>query len=128
MDSTFMAKQDFTTQELQLLSSEMEKRKKSTGTAWLLLIFFGWTGAHRYYLGYVGSGIAMTLTLGGLGWWVLVDLFLNNSMIRQANEQVERETIESIQLMRQAKVNDTNQRLQEHGIQNKQSDSVSLDK
>lgn len=40
----------------------------------LLSIFLGGFGAHRFYNGKIGSGIAMLLTLGGLGIWNLLDL------------------------------------------------------
>jgi len=33
-------------------------------------------GVHRFYVGKVGTGIAMIFTLGGLGIWVLVDLIM----------------------------------------------------
>jgi len=35
--------------------------------------FFGIAGIHRFYLGKIGSGIAMLLTLGGLGIWTIID-------------------------------------------------------
>ncbi len=41
--------------------------------SFLLCFFLGPLGAHRYYVGKMGSGIAQLLTLGGLGIWVLVD-------------------------------------------------------
>jgi TM2 domain-containing membrane protein YozV len=42
----------------------------------LLCLFFGTLGAHRFYVGKIGTGIAQVLTLGGLGIWALVDLIL----------------------------------------------------
>lgn len=47
---------------------------KSRNTALLLCFFFGVVGAHRFYVGKTGSGIAQLCTLGGLGVWTLVDL------------------------------------------------------
>jgi TM2 domain-containing membrane protein YozV len=44
--------------------------------AFLLCFFFGVFGAHRFYVGKVGSGIAQLLTVGGLGIWALIDLIL----------------------------------------------------
>jgi TM2 domain-containing membrane protein YozV len=45
-------------------------------TSFLLCLFFGTLGAHRFYLGRVKSGVLMILTLGGVGVWYLVDLVL----------------------------------------------------
>jgi TM2 domain-containing membrane protein YozV len=101
-----LSKQDLTSQELQLLASEMDKRKKSTGTTWLLWFFLGNLGVHRYYLGRIGSGIAMTLTLGGLGIWTLIDIFLNMGMINKKNTEVESQIISEIKLMGKAKNNE----------------------
>ncbi len=43
----------------------------------LFCIFLGVFGAHRFYVGKIGTGIATILTLGGcLGIWPLVDLIL----------------------------------------------------
>ena len=42
----------------------------------ILCFFVGMLGIHRFYAGKVGTGIAMIVTLGGLGIWVLVDFIL----------------------------------------------------
>ncbi|HEY6308593.1 MAG TPA: TM2 domain-containing protein [Candidatus Angelobacter sp.] len=44
--------------------------------AFLLCFFVGIFGAHRFYVGKIGSGVAQLLTIGGLGIWALVDLIL----------------------------------------------------
>lgn len=49
----------------------MQKQKM---TALLLCLFLGGIGAHRFYVGKTGSGVAMLLTLGGCGIWALIDL------------------------------------------------------
>ena len=41
-----------------------------------MLLFLGGFGAHRFYVGKIGTGVAMIFTLGGLGIWVLVDFIL----------------------------------------------------
>jgi TM2 domain-containing membrane protein YozV len=33
----------------------------------------GVAGIHRFYLGKIGTGILMLITLGGLGIWTLID-------------------------------------------------------
>jgi TM2 domain-containing membrane protein YozV len=104
--NSVLSKQDLTTQELQILATEMEKRKKSTGVAWLLWFFLGGIGGHRYYLGKIGTGILMTITLGCLGIWTLIDLFLLSGMIRKANSEIEQQIIEEIRIMKNAQKND----------------------
>jgi TM2 domain-containing membrane protein YozV len=42
----------------------------------LLCLFVGIWGVHRFYVGKVGTGIAMIFTFGGLGIWVLVDFIM----------------------------------------------------
>jgi TM2 domain-containing membrane protein YozV len=44
--------------------------------AFLLCFFLGIFGAHRFYVGKVGTGIAQIFTIGGLGFWTLFDLIL----------------------------------------------------
>ncbi len=39
---------------------------------WVVGIF----GVHRFYVGKIGTGLAMLFTLGGLGIWVIIDLIL----------------------------------------------------
>lgn len=49
---------------------------KSWIAALLLCFFFGFVGAHRFYTGHTGIGIAQLLTLGGCGIWALVDFII----------------------------------------------------
>ena len=81
-----------------------EASKKSTLIAYLLWFFLGWLGAHRFYLGYVTSGLIL-LALWVVGtvlsviyigfiilalpaiWWV-VDLFLIPGLARERNHQI----------------------------------------
>lgn len=73
-----------------------DANRKSTGVAYLLCIFLGGFGAHRFYLGRTGSTVAQ-LALGLVGWvtafltwiplgiWLLVDLFLIPGIAREQN-------------------------------------------
>ena len=42
----------------------------------LICLFLGGLGIHRFWVGKTGTGIAMLLTLGGLGIWTLIDLVM----------------------------------------------------
>ena len=48
--------------------------EKSWMVTLLLAIFAGGFGAHRFYTGHIGIGIAQLFTLGGCGIWALVDV------------------------------------------------------
>ena len=88
-----------------------ESSKKSQGVAYLLWLFLGGFGGHRFYLGRTGSAV-FQLILGVLGWmtiwvgvglifffplgiWLIVDLFLipgiaqehNTKLVSQLNGQ-----------------------------------------
>lgn len=49
---------------------------KSRLVALLLCFFVGFLGIHRFYVGKIGTGILMLLTLGFFGLWTLVDLVM----------------------------------------------------
>lgn len=46
------------------------------GVALALAVVMGFIGAHRFYVGKVGTGIVQLFTLGGLGLWWLYDAIL----------------------------------------------------
>ena len=49
---------------------------KSRLVVTLLSFFLGEIGVHRFYLGKIGTGILMIVTLGGLGIWALIDFIM----------------------------------------------------
>jgi TM2 domain-containing membrane protein YozV len=49
---------------------------KSKMVTMMLCVFLGYLGAHRFYVGKIGSGIAQLLTFGGLGIWWAIDLLM----------------------------------------------------
>ena len=75
--------------------------EKSMLVAYLLLIFLGQLGLHRFYLNRPGTAV-IQLLLGIVGWvtiwivigyipfgilgiWLFIDLFLTAGMVRKAN-------------------------------------------
>jgi TM2 domain-containing membrane protein YozV len=74
---------------MRLFICEQNMRKKSYLVSYLLLIFLGWIGAHRYYLGQWGSALLYTFTFGFLFIGVVVDLFLLPLLVREARQQAE---------------------------------------
>lgn len=49
---------------------------KGSALACLLCAFLGMFGAHRFYVGKIGTGVLMLLTFGGLGIWWLIDMVM----------------------------------------------------
>jgi len=49
---------------------------KSRLAVTLLAFFLGSLGVHRFYLGKIGTGILMLITLGALGVWTLIDFIM----------------------------------------------------
>lgn len=46
---------------------------KSRTVSLVLGLILGWAGAHRFYVGKIGTGLLMLCTGGGLGIWYLID-------------------------------------------------------
>lgn len=53
--------------------------------AWLLFAFLGVFGAHRFYLGKVGTGVIFLLTGGLLGFGLIYDVLTLNEQIDTLN-------------------------------------------
>ncbi|HNX25811.1 MAG TPA: TM2 domain-containing protein [Phycisphaerae bacterium] len=52
------------------------KSERTRLAAALLCVFLGCLGIHRFYVGKIGTGIAMLLTGGLFGVWTLVDFIM----------------------------------------------------
>lgn len=90
---------DLTAEQLAMVQAEVNKKQKSKGIAYLLWWFTGGIGGHRYYVGDIGMGVGMTLTLGGFGIWSLIDAFMIGSRVEQLNNQIEFEAIQQVKLL-----------------------------
>jgi len=89
MQDLMVLKKDLSAQQLSMVGMELERSKKQPVVMWLLWLFTGGIGGHRYYLGDVGKGVAMTLTLGGLGVWTLIDAFFISKRLEAKNAELE---------------------------------------
>lgn len=61
-----------------------DQSEKSLLVAYVLWLVFGLFGGHRYYLGRVGIGFLMTITVGVFGVWWIIDAFLIPSMVKSS--------------------------------------------
>lgn len=61
--------------------------RKDVGIAYLWWLFLGTLGAHKFYLGKPGWGVAYLLTLGFLWVGVIIDLFTIPAQVRAANRE-----------------------------------------
>ena len=58
------------------MENQVEKSEKGFVPTILLCLILGVFGAHRFYVGKVGTGIIQLVTLGGLGIWSFIDLIM----------------------------------------------------
>ena len=56
--------------------SYSSKSEKGWLSCLLLFLFLGWLGAHRFYVGKIGTAFLYIITLGGLGIWAIIDFIL----------------------------------------------------
>ena len=56
--------------------SDSEISEKGFVPTIFLCFFLGALGAHRFYVGKIGTGVLQLVTLGGLGIWVLIDFII----------------------------------------------------
>jgi hypothetical protein len=77
---------------VQRAEHEFASVRKETRVAYTLWVLTGVIGGHRFYLGDTGRSIAMLFTLGGLGVWTLLDVFLIGRRVEAVN-RIRREQI-----------------------------------
>lgn len=57
-----------------MTATRLPPSEKSRGVALALCVPLGVFGAHRFYVGKIGTGLLQLCSLGGLGLWWLYDL------------------------------------------------------
>lgn len=82
MTNLLSLKKDLNAQELAMLSTEIERRKKSRAVLWVLWLFTGTIGGHRYYLGDKGRALLQTIVF-------ILAIVLGFSLIASAENEVE---------------------------------------
>jgi TM2 domain-containing membrane protein YozV len=95
-----------------MAEGEFSAKAKSTPLTYVLDIFLGALGIHRFYLGSKGSGLAMlliTVLTAGFGLmvtlpWTIVDLFLIPGMVERANDKIRREEFAKYGLLPPSKI------------------------
>ncbi|MED1952182.1 TM2 domain-containing protein [Brevibacillus centrosporus] len=107
--NNIVARQGLTTDQQLIVNSEFEKKKKSKAVAYLLWIFLGSLGGHRFYFGDIGIGIGMII-VWIVSWflmfipiaiWVLIDVFFVSKRVEQLNERIEANIINQVKSLHQ---------------------------
>lgn len=101
MDNLLL-KKDLSAEQLAMVESEVQRKQKSKAVMYLLWWFTGGLGGHRYYLGDIGYAIGMTLTLGGLGFWALIDVFFIGKRLENKTAALEYEIIQKVKAFSKA--------------------------
>ena len=103
------------TQQQMLVEQRVNNDGKSMLVAYLLLIFLGGLGVHRFYLGRSGSG-AIMLVMCILGWltlviyvgmflliavaiWAIVDLFLIPGIVESERTKLRARVSQELEVM-----------------------------
>lgn len=91
------------------IEQQVSMKAKSTPIAYLLWFFLGSFGAHRFYLGRIGSAVVLLLLTIFIGWctffiptfiWLIIDAFLIPGIVRESEEKIRQQAYNEVKLMR----------------------------
>lgn len=91
-----LMQQGMTEEQKLLFRKQLELRMKNRGITFALAFFL--PGIDRMYLGEIGIGVLKILTLGGLGFWSLIDLFTAFRRADDYNNKLAMEIAQTIKL------------------------------
>lgn len=99
-------------EELETLNIEFAKRGRSPGILWLLWLFLGVFGAHRFYLGHRIGWLYVALALLAFPTWGItaailvlllgIDAFTNNGRLAVVNGRIKESVLSEVLAPRQA--------------------------
>ena len=72
--ASFPVTEDLTEQSSDVANDNKEDSNDIDWTLFLVCLFVGNLGIHRFMMGDITNGILMLLTFGGCGIWTLIDL------------------------------------------------------
>ena len=124
-----ITQEEFDLQKEKLLNSSTTTSTTDWLTLFLLTFFVGVLGVHRFYVGKIGTGFLMLLTLGGLGVWFLVDLILVVTGQFTNKDGEKRKAQEFISQINEMPYNDPNSKIDNimWGFWNVKSNSMFID-
>jgi TM2 domain-containing membrane protein YozV len=76
LDNLFQAQRQLSEKDLIIYNAELQKKSKSVGLAYFLLICFGWLGLHKFYLEKIREGIAYLIV--GPIYFIFIQIFIFN--------------------------------------------------
>ncbi len=99
-------KQDLDEKELAILDREFNYLKKDINVAYLLLVFTGIFGIHKFYLGKIGMGILYFCTGGLALFGVIYDLVTLPQQVHAFNTSLDYDLVQRMLKIKQSRKTD----------------------
>ncbi|RQW21902.1 TM2 domain-containing protein [Bacillus sp. C1-1] len=95
-----LLRQDLSSEEQALVNRIMQKHQKNKVITYILWLFTGFVGGHRYYMGDTRYAVGMTVTLGGFGAWWIIDLLIIEKRLNFLKDVLEYQVIDQVLMYR----------------------------